>query len=321
MDVMFFANNGFNLIENGKKKEENMMKNNLQIYLRENARHGTPDFPVGFYPCSVPHDFYDLPTHWHEEMELTLVKSGTLHYTIGIKQVDVKAGDMLIIAPDTLHSAHRDEEEGAETLSIVFHLNLAGLSSNDACTNRYINPIHNGSVVLPSVVHPGETAYDELRNSFEALWQCSDEELPYRELTFKCEVLRLIRLLWQCSDSTDDSGVVRKRHPHEEKLKMALAYMQSHYSESITVGKLAKLCGFSEVHFMNVFKAIIGATCIEYLIEYRLALAAIDLRETNHPIMQVAMDNGFQNISYFNRTFKKKYDMTPSAYRKLNQKL
>jgi AraC-like DNA-binding protein len=82
------------------------------------------------------------------------------------------------------------------------------------------------------------------------------------------------------------------------------------------VKQLADLCGFSQVHFMNIFKMALGSTCIEYLIEYRLALALIDLQETNHPIMQVAMDNGFQNISYFNRIFKRKYHMTPSAYRK-----
>jgi AraC-like DNA-binding protein len=92
--------------------------------------------------------------------------------------------------------------------------------------------------------------------------------------------------------------------------------MQEHYAESITVGELADLCGFSQVHFMNVFKEAIGATCIQYLIEYRLAQAAARLQESDEPVTQIALDTGFQNISYFNRTFKIHYHVTPTAYRR-----
>lgn len=42
--------------------------------------------------------------------------------------------------------------------------------------------------------------------------------------------------------------------PYEEKLKPALAYIQEHYSEPITIARLASLCGFSQVHFMNILK-------------------------------------------------------------------
>ena len=101
-----------------------------------------------------------------------------------------------------------------------------------------------------------------------------------------------------------------------EKLKLALAYIQEHYAEPITVKQLADICGFSQVHFMNIFKATIGSTCIEYLIQYRLARAAMDLQETDRSVMQIALDNGFQNISYFNRAFKQQYAMTPSAFRR-----
>jgi AraC-like DNA-binding protein len=67
---------------------------------------------------------------------------------------------------------------------------------------------------------------------------------------------------------------------------------------------------------MNVFKEAIGAPCIRYLIEYRLALAAARLQETDLPVTQIALDCGFQNSSYFNRAFKGHYHVTPSAYRK-----
>lgn len=146
------------------------MKTSLQRYLRENARHGTNDFPVGFYDCRVPYDYQDLPTHWHEEIEFTKVVKGTLRYTIGSYTVDVKEGDLLLIAPDMLHSAHRIDLEEAETRSIVANLNLAGLENPDGCTMRYVRPIREGRVDLPPVVHPGGAFYQELSDCFERLW-------------------------------------------------------------------------------------------------------------------------------------------------------
>jgi AraC-like DNA-binding protein len=99
-------------------------------------------------------------------------------------------------------------------------------------------------------------------------------------------------------------------------VKRAIAYIQAHYAEPITIAQLADVAGFSQVHFMNSFKKAVGTSCIEYLIEYRLALAAIELRETDHSVTQIALDHGFQTISYFNRAFRKRYHMTPTDYRR-----
>ncbi|MBQ9166165.1 MAG: helix-turn-helix domain-containing protein [Oscillospiraceae bacterium] len=292
------------------------MKNSLQSYLKENAHHGTAAFPVGFYSVRFPEDTQNMPIHWHEEMEFTLVRSGSVCYSIDLVDYELGEGDILLISPDTLHSAHQKEELSACTDSIVFHFSLVGMDTQDACTERYIRPIYEGQIRIPAVVHPGEPFYEELLNCFLSLWPCHHRAGPYRELLFKAEVLRLIHLVWQVSSGQIRQLPAREARMYEDKLKVALAYMQAHYAEPITVKELADQCGFSQVHFMNIFKAALGSTCIEYLIEYRLAFAAIDLKETDHSIMQVAMDNGFQNISYFNRIFKKRYHCTPSAYRR-----
>lgn len=292
-----------------------VMKSNLQSYLRENVRHGSPEFPAGFYAIEAPRDFQDMPLHWHEELEITLVRRGRLSYSIDLNTFEARGGDLLLIGPDTLHSVHQIQNETAATDTVVFHLNLAGLNGADACARHYIQPLREGKLGLPPVVHPGSPDYPALLECFLRLWDCRSSELPYRELVFRMEALRLVQLLWECSGGAAEPAA-HPMHPYEQKLKLILAYMQEHYAEQITVKQLADLCGFSQVHFMNVFKAAIGTSCMEYLIRYRMALAAIDLQETDHSIMQVAMDNGFQNISYFNRTFKKRYHVTPSEYRR-----
>lgn len=292
------------------------MKNGLQSYLKENALHGTKEFPVGFYDTCVPLHFQDMLIHWHEEMEFTKVRSGVLRYDIDQVPYELTEGDILLIGPDTLHAAHQLGEQTAETNSVVFHLRLAGLDTLDGCTQRYIQPIREGGLRIPPVIHPGEPFYDEINTCFEDMWACENAELPYRELRFKAQVFSLIQWIWQFSAGKVFEPPKHTFRQYEDKLKLALAYIQEHYAEPITIRQLADLCGFSQVHFMNIFKAAIGSTCIEYLVEYRLAHAALDLQETDHSIMQVALDNGFQNTSYFNRAFKSQYAVTPSAYRR-----
>lgn len=292
------------------------MERGLQSYLKENALHGTKDFPAGFYPTQIPLTYQDMLVHWHEEMEFARVSSGSLYYDIDQVRYTLREGDILLIAPDSLHSAHQLQQETAAVDSIVFHLHLAGLETPDACTRRYVQPLREGSLRFAPVLHPGEALYEQVNACFGEMWECRNPELPYREPRFKSQVFSLISLLWQLSDTNALPLPSRTFRQYEDKLKQALAYIQEHYAEAITIKELADLCGFSQVHFMNIFKAALGSTCIEYLVEYRLARAALELQETDHSIMQIALDNGFPNTSYFNRAFKRQYQATPSVFRK-----
>jgi AraC-like DNA-binding protein len=59
-----------------------------------------------------------------------------------------------------------------------------------------------------------------------------------------------------------------------------------------------------------------GTSFIDYLKDYRLAMAARLLSASDASILEIAEDVGFESLSYFNRAFKKRYGMTPTQYRK-----
>ena len=69
---------------------------------------------------------------------------------------------------------------------------------------------------------------------------------------------------------------------------------------------------------MKFFKKNMGDSFINYLNDYRLSMAARTLLSSDDNIIDIAADCGYDNLSYFNRIFKKKYGVTPSAYRKSN---
>ena len=101
-----------------------------------------------------------------------------------------------------------------------------------------------------------------------------------------------------------------------DKLKPVIKHVELHYSEHITVEEMAKLARFSESHFMRFFKEAFGVSFVTYLNDYRLSMAARMLLSTEESVLSISEQVGFENLSHFNRQFKRKYNKTPTEYRK-----
>ena len=291
------------------------MPQNLNSLLHEGKDHGSQDYPIEYYLCHIPETYNYLPAHWHEEMEIGMVASGKVNYQIGDKEYTLSEGSLIFIAPNMLHSASQLGKLPAETHSIVFHLKMAGLAENDRCAKHFIEPFQDGRLQPPPVIGPTHPGYPDLLATFRELWSYQ-EPRGGEELLVKAAILRLLYQLLQISEEPSTLTSTAELQYNSEKIKPVLSYIQDHYTEPMTIDELAGICGFSAVHFMNIFKKVIGATCMEYIIEYRIAMSTVALKNTTAPIMKIAMDHGFQNISYYNRTFRKKMGMTPTEYRK-----
>jgi AraC-like DNA-binding protein len=90
--------------------------------------------------------------------------------------------------------------------------------------------------------------------------------------------------------------------------------MDKNYDEEIAIADVAAACYFSQYHFMRFFKKYMGMSCGEYLKNLRLEKAAQAFARGNTGILDVAMDAGFRNLSYFYREFQKKYGYTPKQF-------
>ena len=76
------------------------------------------------------------------------------------------------------------------------------------------------------------------------------------------------------------------------------------------------LWGIVRPTFMTIFKQHTGTSCTEFIIQARVNAACEELRNSVKPVLEIATDVGFNNLSNFNRQFKHYYDQTPSQYRK-----
>ncbi|MDO4491322.1 MAG: AraC family transcriptional regulator [Lachnospiraceae bacterium] len=286
---------------------------------RESKSHGSRDYPIEYYEHDVPESYCQMQPHWHEEFEITKITLGSLIYRIGQEDHLVQEGDLLIITSDTLHAAHQLDNRRAHTSTIVFHLNLLGLEQMDRCTKKYIEPYTQKKTVPTPVIHPDHPLYQKLLGCLEEIWQYKD---PHHgnELLVKAALFRLFYHLWELAPTPSSQVYSPEALRNIERLKPVLTYIHEHYAEPMTIEELASISGFSSVHFMNIFKKVLDTPCMEYILSYRINAASQALKETDAPIMKIALENGFQNIPYFNRSFKAHLGCTPSQYRKYYQK-
>lgn len=99
------------------------------------------------------------------------------------------------------------------------------------------------------------------------------------------------------------------------RIKEMLTFIQANYSREITIEEIASACAVSTSECIRCFRATINTTPIAYLKSYRLQQAALKLQLTTDKISAIAESCGFQEMSYFAKSFKEVYGSTPSAYR------
>ena len=282
----------------------------LAIDQKEDAKHGESFFPVQKYITNLSSEYMGVTNHWHEEAELTLITSGKCIYKIDLVEYEVEEGDILFVPPLFLHSITLGNNKKVSSETYVFHLKFLGGNSTDICSTRYLAPIMNQEFSMPYVIKPNHPAYVSLRKIFNQINTTYVESIIGYELALISLFLQTIFLLLQYSKKV----AVPETEKVSDKIKNVLDYIELHYSETITVSQLAKLCYFSDYHFMRFFKKHMNMTCVEYINNLRLEKAVELFEKGNSSIMEVSLSVGFHNLSYFHRAFKKKYRMTPLSF-------
>ncbi len=102
---------------------------------------------------------------------------------------------------------------------------------------------------------------------------------------------------------------------NSRRVEKVVDYLNQNFSKSITLANVANMSNMTEVSFSRFFKSNTGISFIDNLLEIRLGQASRLLIDTNLPISEIAFKCGFNNISNFNRLFKKKKNCTPKSFR------
>jgi AraC family transcriptional regulator len=99
------------------------------------------------------------------------------------------------------------------------------------------------------------------------------------------------------------------------RLSPILRYIDRHAAAALELDDLAALAAMSKYHFLRTFRRVTGVTPHRYILSTRLRRAAAALAATRLPVASIALDEGFNDLSTFNRYFRRMLKMTPNQYR------
>lgn len=156
---------------------------------------------------------------------------------------------------------------------------------------------------LPVVLSNAHNA--EMNAVFDRLFAATS---PFEEYVCYYEMIRIL--------SVAAHGMRKTVPPH---LRNVLEYVKVHYREKLTAESLAKIANMSVSRFFTVFKAHTGMSPIAYLNNYRLFRATEQLRTTDDRISEIANAVGIDDPVYFNKLFRKAYQLSPSKYREVHR--
>lgn len=270
--------------------------------------------PLKYYHTHVQNGIPDVLFHWHNEFEINYVYEGSARYHIDYHYFDSQVGDIILIRPNAMHSIHPIQDLEHVTDSLVCHLDFLGTSNLDQTSILYLQPLQHDILKTVLRIQPHQEGYSAIKEVLFTIFDIIKRQEPYYELLLKSQLFQFLHLLYQhdyiIKKNTDN--LYRKN----EKLRGLIDHIHHHYQENLTIEEMADYMGYSKTHFMSVFKQQTGTSCMEFVIQVRLREACSLLTSSLKTVLEISNQVGFNNLSNFNRQFKRYYHMTPSRYRK-----
>lgn len=109
---------------------------------------------------------------------------------------------------------------------------------------------------------------------------------------------------------------IRVKVDYLKQIQATIDYVEAHLDEELSLSQLAQVARLSDFHFHRVFQSMAGETVMEYVRKRRLARSAYQVAHSDAKLLDIALDNGFQNHETFTRAFKRMFEITPGGYRK-----
>lgn len=270
--------------------------------------------PYDYYSTVVENGRPDVLFHCHPEVEINYIYEGSARFHIDYDYFNSQAGDIILIRPNGMHSIHPLENQKHVTDTFRFHLDMIGYSIVDQVSLRYLQPLQTSLYKFVPRIQPGMEGYEEIKECLFMIFELSKNEGRHFELLLKSKLNEFLYLLFYyryvLRKNTDDT------YRKNEQIRELIDFINNNYQKNLSIDYLSQFMGYSKTHFMAVFKQHTGSSCTEFIIQVRLNKACDMLINTSNPVLEIATAVGFNNLSNFNRQFKRYYELTPSQYRK-----
>ena len=282
----------------------------MYFELKENKPHGTKDDPFSTYHIQNGGQSFQIPVHWHDELEIIYVKSGFLTVNISGENYIGKPGDAFVVSPGNLHFMG-SQTGTVDYFTFLFPLKYIAFRSDDMLDDKLIEPLNSGHLMIsPEIKDTVKEQCEQLARVYAAEIDKSESKIT-SQIRKKIILLQFINELWKKGFIVENDTTGRNTVEKE-----MVSYIQQNYTGKILLREFGEQFHLSEKYISRYFKDHFHITLSQYVTYLRLEHAKQMLQETDISVTEVAMQSGYQNISYFIRSFKKTYGVSPLKYRK-----
>ena len=284
----------------------------MYFELKENKPHGTKDDPFSTYHIENAGRSFQIPVHWHDEFEIIYVRSGFLTVSISGESYIGKTGEAFVVSPGNLHLMG-SQSGTVDYYTFLFPLKYISFRTDDMLDEKLLEPLNSGHLMIcPRVNDTAKELCEQLIEIYEAKNDESESKITTQVKT-KIILLQFILEMWKKGFviENDTSG----RNTVEKEM---VSYIQQNFTGKISLREFGEQFHLSEKYISRYFKEHFHITLSQYVTYLRLEHAKQLLQDTDIPVTDVAMQSGYQNVSYFIRSFQKAYAVSPLKYRKNN---
>ena len=253
--------------------------------------------------------------HYHNNFEISFITEGSGKRIVGDSIEEFQPGDLAFIGRDLPHVWIADKETqvlSKRTLEMVF-------------LQFTLNVLPSQLLSLPEFSHV-KKALDLSERGIQIISQTLNEvseimlQLPY--LKSFDRMLSFFKMMDIIGKSKTNVQLASKEYLNlrfttgNKRIATIHEYLMNNYQEEVDLKSLAALINMAEGSLCRFFKQNMGITLFEYLNQIKTEFACKLLMDLDLSITEVSFDSGFNNISHFNKQFKKITGVTPSKYRK-----
>ena len=281
---------------------------------REIMERGNTQLPIGYYYDNLT--AHPVPWHWHEELEAAVVTEGAAVIAVGSRRYLAKTGDGFFINTGILHACWSAGPSLCRLHSMVFHPRVVGGSFDSVYWQKYLQPLMENASLESFLLRQTDAGLWQKKavSSIEAAWKSCAGGKPGYEFAVRSALSDFIFVLCLHTGTEPERPSARLER-EAERMKQMLQFIHTHCAETVSLEQIAAAASVSESECIRCFRHTIGKTPIQYLKSYRLQKAAGLLKGTDEKIIDIGVQCGFQDMSYFARSFREVYGCTPSEYR------
>ena len=255
-------------------------------------------------------DWHSTP-HQHPFTEIFFITHGKGFFQIDDQLIRVTESDLIVINPNCSHT-EKSMSSDDPLEYIVFGVNNLAISSLP-------NVLNNDDILFNRYrVINFNNKRNELLYYLNALLKELDDKKVNYELA--CKNLLTLFLISVVRNTTSNIFVSETPEKVSVECMKIKSYIDSHYSENITLDFLSNLTYINKFHLVHLFTKEMGISPINYLINKRIDESKKLLSTTNYLIRDISSIVGFSNSSYFSQMFKKIAGISPKTFRLNNSK-